>query len=154
LGEWIRRQVKETRAKGADFIIAMPHWGSEYFGVDKNQQYTARVMREAGVDIIVGSHPHVLQEVKFYNETLTAWSLGNFLFPMRWQISLDSAILMVDLEKGKMPEYYTIPISLGTNRPIRQFGEDEGYERINYILKNGYQYNNQRRWPEKGPWEK
>jgi poly-gamma-glutamate synthesis protein (capsule biosynthesis protein) len=153
LGQWIRKQVAETRAKGADFIVAMPHWGSEYFGVDKNQRYTANVMREAGVDVIVGAHPHVLQQVEFLDKTLVAWSLGNFLFPMRWQISLDSAILLVELEKGKKPKFDTIPISLDTNRPIRQFGEDESYARINYITKFGYQYNNERNWPNNGPWE-
>lgn len=154
LSQWIRKQVKQTRERGADFIVAMPHWGSEYFGVDKNQRYTANAMKEAGVDVIIGSHTHVLQQVEYLDKTLVAWSLGNFLFPMRWEISLDSAILYVNLEKGKKPDYAIIPISLQTNRPVRQFGEDEAYERIHYITKNGYEYNNERKWPAKGPWEK
>lgn len=154
MGKMIKEQVMLVKHYfNPDFIIAMPHWGSEYFGVDKNQEYTARMMREAGVDVIVGAHTHVLQKVEMIDKTLVAWSLGNFLFPMRWQISLDSAILMVTLEKGKLPSYDTIPISLDTNRPIRQFGEDEAYARINYILKHGYEYNNERKWPKHGPWE-
>lgn len=153
LGEWIRKQVAETRKQGVDFIIAMPHWGSEYFGVDKNQRYTCRVMREAGVDVIIGAHPHVLQQVEMVDHTLVAWSLGNFLFPMGWFISLDSAILNVHLEKGKPITWDVTPVNLKSGRPQIEVKNSPVYKRIKYITSKGYEYNNKRGWPEHGPWE-
>lgn len=152
LGEWIRSQVAKVKRQNVDFIVAFPHWGSEYYGVDKNQRYTCRVMREAGVDVIIGAHPHVLQKVEVIDKTLVAWSLGNFIFPMGWFISLDSAILTVHLEKGKVPTWDYIPISLSSGRP--EIVKSEGrMNRIDYILNKGYEYENKRGWPENGPWE-
>ena len=153
LGEWIKRQVKETKKKNVDFIVAMPHWGSEYFGVDKNQTYTRRMFNEAGVDVVIGAHPHVLQKIEFVNGTLIAHSLGNFIFPMRWQISMSSAILMVNFEKGKKPTYEEIPVNLTSNRPVLVKPESKEFTRTKYILDKGYEYGDNRRWPEQGPWD-
>ncbi len=153
LSPWIKKQVKQARAKGADFVIAMPHWGSEYFAVDKNQRYTAKVMADAGVDVIIGSHPHVLQKIEYIDKTLVVWSLGNFLFPMRWQISMDSAIVKVNLQKGKRATYDILPVTLTSNRPVPADPHSETYKRVDYITLHGYQYNNVRTWPANGPWD-
>lgn len=153
LGDWIRRQVADVKKQGVDYIIAMPHWGSEYYAVDKNQEYTGRVMREAGVDVVVGAHPHVLQKMEKIDSDLMLWSLGNFLFPMRWQISMDSVIVKVNLEKGKKITYDILPISLTSNRPIVAAQNSKTYKRVIYIADHGYQYNNIRTWPEHGPWD-
>jgi poly-gamma-glutamate synthesis protein (capsule biosynthesis protein) len=151
LGAWIKKQIKETRGQGADIIVAMSHWGSEYFGVDNNQRYTCRMMREAGADIVIGHHPHVLQQVEFVDKTLVAWSLGNFIFPMRWQISLDSAILNINIDKStKQITYNYIPISLDSNRPEPVSLGSERFKRISFVLDNGFEYNNNRKWPEGG----
>lgn len=54
-----------SRAKnaGADYIIALPHWGEEYFlKHNRTQENQARLLAEAGADIIIGSHSHVIQD--------------------------------------------------------------------------------------------
>ncbi len=154
LGEWIKRQTKSVRTHyKPDYIIAMPHWGSEYFGVDKNQLYTRRMFNEAGVDVVIGAHPHVLQKAEWVNGTLVAHSLGNFLFPMRWQISMSSAILMLSFEKGKKPTYEVVPVNLTSNRPVLVNPESPEYKRTKYILDKGYEYGDNRKWPEDKFWE-
>lgn len=60
----IKKVVQRARAKGADFIIALPHWGLEYhLQQSKDQQKLAEYMLGLGVDAVVGGHPHVTQPV-------------------------------------------------------------------------------------------
>lgn len=62
-------------------VIVMPHWGIEYKDVSNaNQQKLAHDFIDAGADIVIGSHPHVVQEIEIYNNKLIFYSLGNFVF--------------------------------------------------------------------------
>jgi poly-gamma-glutamate capsule biosynthesis protein CapA/YwtB (metallophosphatase superfamily) len=67
--------------KKVDVLILMPHWGYEWtiyppFGVVSE----ARHFIDSGVDLIIGSHPHVIQGLEDINNHLVLYSLGNFLF--------------------------------------------------------------------------
>jgi len=65
----------------ADFVVAIPHWGTEMSTqLEEVQIDLSRKLIDAGADAVVGSHPHVLQGVEFYNGKLIAYSLGNFWF--------------------------------------------------------------------------
>jgi poly-gamma-glutamate synthesis protein (capsule biosynthesis protein) len=70
------------RAKGDNrFVIACPHWNYEY--VDYPSPDSVRLahrLMDAGVDLIVGSHPHVVQGYERYQDKLAFYSLGNFVF--------------------------------------------------------------------------
>ena len=56
------------------------HWGWESEPANDRQKQVARKMIDAGADVIVGSHPHVTQEVEYYQGHLIVYSLGNFVF--------------------------------------------------------------------------
>lgn len=57
--------IREASRKGADIIIAMPHWGTEYKTANNRvQRDWARKMAECGADIIIGAHPHVVQNME------------------------------------------------------------------------------------------
>lgn len=68
----------------ADFTIVFPHWGTEYVMQPTLQETTfASQMTEAGADLIIGTHPHVIQPVEWVtagngNRALCYYSLGNF----------------------------------------------------------------------------
>jgi poly-gamma-glutamate capsule biosynthesis protein CapA/YwtB (metallophosphatase superfamily) len=64
----------------ADFVIPMLHWGWEYEQANDRQRQLAKLMIDAGADMIVGGHPHVTQEVEYYKGKLIVFSLGNFIF--------------------------------------------------------------------------
>ena len=94
--------VKALRAAGADVIIAMPHWGTEYMRQpDAEVRRTAEKMVAAGVDVILGSHPHMVQPIEWLtvetdegeHTALVAWSLGNFIDNMKIQYT-DSGIIL------------------------------------------------------------
>ncbi len=83
--------IQACRDKGAEFIIACVHWGDEYENVqDSKQEQTALDLIAYGVDAIVGSHPHVVQPIKWIEaerdgkkiNVPVIYSLGNFISNM------------------------------------------------------------------------
>ena len=67
----------------ADFTIVFPHWGVEYvYKPNKSQRKLAKMMTKYGADLIIGTHPHVLQPVEWIeangNKALCYYSLGNY----------------------------------------------------------------------------
>ena len=64
----------------ADFVIPMLHWGWENEPANDRQRQLAKLMIDAGADMIVGGHPHVTQEVEYYKGKLILYSIGNFIF--------------------------------------------------------------------------
>ncbi len=77
--------VQRAREAGADFVIAFPHWGTEYvYTPDSDQISYAHTFVDAGVDAIIGTHPHVIENVEVWNGTdgkrvPIFWSLGNYV---------------------------------------------------------------------------
>lgn len=75
-----------ARAKElADFVILCPHWGTEYVLKETNAQHLwAEFFLECGVDLVIGTHPHVIEPVEMLtdeegNEMLVYYSLGNYV---------------------------------------------------------------------------
>lgn len=69
----------------ADFTVVCPHWGNEYYlGVASNQKKWTKIFLEQGVDLVLGTHPHVIEPVEWVfdeegHEMLVYYSLGNFV---------------------------------------------------------------------------
>ena len=63
-----------------DVIIVAMHWGVEYSHVPNNQQkHIVKHLSKLGVSLIIGAHPHVIQPIDMYDNTLVIYSLGNFI---------------------------------------------------------------------------
>lgn len=72
--------VAAARA-GADAVVVSVHWGYEYdLHAAPAQQKMAQALLEAGADLVVGHHPHVVQEMAVADGRFIAYSLGNFVF--------------------------------------------------------------------------
>ena len=72
--------VKEAK-DNSDFVVVYPHWGREYNKkMTQAQRDTAHLLIDAGADLIVGAHPHVIEPVEIYNGSVIFYSLGNFVF--------------------------------------------------------------------------
>ncbi|MBQ2920886.1 MAG: CapA family protein [Oscillospiraceae bacterium] len=77
----IERVLRNVREEQPDLTIAMVHWGSEYNEeISDSQKKICKQLQEGGVDVIVGTHPHLVQKVEYdpVKKTLVAWSLGDF----------------------------------------------------------------------------
>ena len=78
-----KERVKEDLARAgemADFVIVCPHWGTEYrLEQTKEQEQWAALFAENGADLVIGTHPHVIEPVEWAGDTLVYYSLGNFV---------------------------------------------------------------------------
>jgi poly-gamma-glutamate synthesis protein (capsule biosynthesis protein) len=78
-----KEQVKRDLEKAselADFVIVTPHWGTEYVLEETaGQQEWASFFAENGADLVIGTHPHVIEPVEWVDDTLVYYSLGNFV---------------------------------------------------------------------------
>ena len=66
----------------ADYVVVIPHWGKEYVDYPSIQQrQKAYKWIDAGADLIIGHHPHVIQGKENYKDKWIYYSLGNYIFP-------------------------------------------------------------------------
>ncbi len=64
----------------ADFTIVCPHWGTEYQLAESSaQKEWVKLFAENGADLVLGTHPHVIQPIEWYEDMLVYYSLGNFV---------------------------------------------------------------------------
>lgn len=101
----IKTDIATSREKGADFVIVFIHWGTEYDSLpSKAQKQAAGAIMRGGADIIIGSHPHVLQPMTSSADTNglknpIVWSMGNFLSNQRQRRSDGGAIIRLELSR-------------------------------------------------------
>jgi poly-gamma-glutamate synthesis protein (capsule biosynthesis protein) len=82
----------------ADYVIVSFHWGKEATGtVQANQRLAAHKAIDAGADVIIGHHPHVLQGIEYYKSGIIFYSLGNFTFASKSTYSDVSAVIRLKL---------------------------------------------------------
>ena len=90
--EKVKEDIKRVRDKVDVLIVAM-HWGVEYTHIPTNYQLDmASFLEEEGVDIIIGTHPHVVMPVTYINDTLVVYSLGNFLSAQETNIDNNTTV--------------------------------------------------------------
>ena len=83
--EVAKRRIREARDRGAELVVFSIHWGVEYETSPRKQEIDlAHRLIDAGADVILGHHPHVLQPVEIVQAAdgrtgLVAYSLGNFV---------------------------------------------------------------------------
>lgn len=71
----------QSAKKLADIVVVMVHWGNERQQQPKQAQFdVGHAFIDAGADLVIGSHPHVLQGFEYYKGKWIAYSLGNFVF--------------------------------------------------------------------------
>lgn len=76
----ISHDVKSLREAGCQIIVASFHWGSEYKEYTRDQRNIGRAAIDAGADVVVGHHPHIIQPIERYQDTYILYSLGNLVF--------------------------------------------------------------------------
>lgn len=129
--ERIAKIMKNVSAEKPDLVVAMLHWGSEYNDdISRSQEKIVTMLQKQGVDIILGTHPHLLQPIVYDQKegTLVAYSLGDFFGDAERGATNYSIILDVEVTKDsstgqtKVTGYSYTPIFT-----VRQ-GEVYGYQ--------------------------
>lgn len=115
----IKKLLKTVSKEKPDITIALLHWGSEYNDtVSASQKKIASLMKEQGVDIIIGTHSHRVQQIDYSasGNTLVAYSLGDFFGSATEAGSNYSIVLDIEITKDadagttQITGYSVIPI--------------------------------------------
>jgi Tol biopolymer transport system component len=111
-------EIKRAKSQ-ADFVIVSFHWGSEFtVHANKSQQDMARRAAEAGADLIVGHHPHVVQGVGFFNDVFVNYSIGDFVYSQPTRPATgEGIILRAVIEGSALKQVQMIPIYIDRAQP-------------------------------------
>ncbi len=109
----VRESIGRARARGAEFVVALPHWGPEYEPRPSYlQQATARMLVEAGADLVVGNHAHVIQGMEVVQGVPVFYGLGSFLFDQNWgRETRYSLLLRAYFEGPRLVAWEVIPLA-------------------------------------------
>lgn len=98
--EQVRKDIEAVRPY-TDVIMVAMHWGEEYTATPVNsQKQIAQYLSDLGVNVVIGTHPHVIEPIEFIGDTLVIYSLGNFISA---QIGIDrlvGAMVSYDIVKN------------------------------------------------------
>jgi poly-gamma-glutamate synthesis protein (capsule biosynthesis protein) len=130
----IASDVRRAKSQ-ADLVVVSLHWGNEYIEMPSPFQIElAHDIVDSGANIILGHHPHVLQPVETYKNSIIAYSLGNFIFDMDYiEETKSSIILECELTKERVVDYNLAPVYLNNHIPTLLEGEsiERRLERLN-----------------------
>lgn len=101
-----------------DAIIVLPHWGAEYRPQTDSQTNDAHALIDAGVDLIIGAHPHVVQGIEIYQDRFVAYSLGNFFFDQYWSTATQEGLVIRYRLSEAADEVILVPITLVAAQPM------------------------------------
>jgi poly-gamma-glutamate synthesis protein (capsule biosynthesis protein) len=97
-----------------DLIVVVMHDGIEYVNDPAvHQKEFARAAIEAGADLVLGHHPHVVQKMEIYNGKYIFYSLGNYIFDQMWSLETRQGLgIMFHLDKSGVTslDYYPVRI--------------------------------------------
>lgn len=129
--------IKKAREE-VDLIVVIAHWGEERKDLhNKIQTDLAHSFIDAGADLIVGGHPHVLQGFEQYKGKWIAYSMGNFIFTTRADApnTWDSGILNASCSMERVCELELIPVFTKWASPERMKPEDgtKLFQRLNKV---------------------
>jgi gamma-polyglutamate biosynthesis protein CapA len=118
------KEVVETAKKTCDVVIVSFHWGKEFeYFPTKHQRELAYAAVDAGADLVVGSHPHVLQPYEIRNKSFIAYSLGNFIYDQKRTSARESVIMTAVFTKQGLAHVEFLPVVIEDDRPVPVTGE-------------------------------
>lgn len=131
--ENLRLAIDQARQL-SDVVIAMPHWGPEDVYVPNwLQRELAVQLVDAGADLVVGNHTHVVQAIQEIDGVTVFYGLGNFVFD-QWRLRhKQGVILVVTFEGTQMVSYELIPTHVDGNGRVHLAAEDEAAEILQLI---------------------
>jgi len=113
------KDVIKSASLKVDFLIVSLHFGEEYKkDHNKRQEYLSHLAIDNGAKLVIGHHPHVVEDIEIYNNGLIAYSLGNFIFDQYFSketmrgmaleiiLSNDGTIKSFDKKNIKLNKFY------------------------------------------------
>ena len=132
--ENLRAAIADARQQ-ADVVIVMPHWGPEDTpNPNEYQLHFAQVAVQAGADLVVGNHTHVVQAIEQIDGIDVFYGLGNFIFDQSWDLAhQQGVILLAHFEGHDYVGYELIPTHVDGNGTVHIAGADEAAQVLQRI---------------------
>ena len=114
--DFVKADIEKVRS-AADLVVVSFHWGAELMTAAKD--YQVELGHQAidwGADLVLGHHPHVLQEIEVYKGRLIAYSLGNFVFGSESNRTNTSMILLLTFRGNTLAKVEVVPIDVNNYR--------------------------------------
>ena len=121
----------------SDVVIALPHWGPEDVPMPNwSQRDLAQVAVEAGADLVVGNHTHVIQAVEEIDGVQVFYGLGNFVFDQNWDLQHQQGVILVATFEGtELVDYQLIPTHVDFDGRVHIAGELEAAQILERIAE-------------------
>jgi len=114
--EYVKADIEKIRPS-ADIVVVSFHWGAELMTAAKDYQIElGRQAIDWGADLVLGHHPHVLQELELYRGHLIAYSLGNFVFGSESDRTNSSMILLLTFRGKSLVKVEVFPLDVNNYR--------------------------------------
>jgi len=114
--EYVKADILKVRSS-ADIVVVSFHWGAELMTAAKNYQIDlGHKAIDWGADLVLGHHPHVLQELEVYKGKLIAYSLGNFVFGSESNRTNTSMILLLTFKGNTLVRVAVVPLDVNNYR--------------------------------------
>lgn len=105
--------ISSAASNENQFVIVSIHWGTEYaLRSNQKQRELAHGFIDRGADLILGHHPHVVQEIEVYNDRLIFYSLGNFIFDQYFSRDTQEGLAVRMVMTDKTLTYHLVPIQI------------------------------------------
>lgn len=115
--------VIRTEHDQGRFVIVYPHWGNEYqLEPSSAQTSAAQLFVDAGADLIIGAHPHVIEPIGTVGGTPVAWSLGNFVFDQDWSSATREGLMLHVTINDNAVTLVPIPVTVTNRQPTVMTG--------------------------------
>ncbi len=109
----VRSDVAMLAEQKMDIIVVSFHWGAERVQeLRPYQPLLAHAAIDAGADLVIGHHPHILQAAEYYRDSLILYSLGNFTFGSRTLNARTSVVANIAFKGGKFSKLEMTPINV------------------------------------------
>lgn len=130
----INEKIASEKSEGR-FVVVFPHWGEEYSLKHSSSQRTAaQKFIEAGANLIVGNHPHVIQDVEIINNVPVFYALGNFVFDQTFSKDTQEGLVLTSTLKENSLSMEIHPFRSTQLKPALMNGADTKIvlDRINH----------------------
>ena len=142
----ISARIQALRGSGCKLIIFSAHWGREVNDTPQSWQFSfAQKIIDAGADVVWGHHPHILQQVQFYQGKPVFFSTGNFTFGSMSQVDPDTGIFqlryILDGEGPRLENFTVIPCRTQGKGDFRPYPLTDPDEKAAMLKKLIYRRN-------------
>lgn len=126
--------------QAGNFVVVVPHWGTEYVtGHTRVQEQLATDWVEAGADLIIGMHPHVVEDAQVIQGKLVLYSLGNFVFDQTFSTETQQGLVVTGVLSKQGLKLVLVPIVSRQLKPQLLTGESK-QQMIDHVCANIQSY--------------